>query len=334
MEWNRIAYVQPNTPVFDLRTTHAGVVMRGVDRVVGWNGVGGDLGWSLDLPNHSMFRCSQLADVGSRFATVEDPGHGAAVLIGFDADGAVAWRSPVGVTVQDRGLAAGCGHFWVLGMAPSKQTELVCVHAATGKVVDRFRVRADQIAGNDSGVALAWRDGLWWSGGGAPECVFDGRNVSDLLVHGGDIDFAFEDADADFAPSVGRLDTRRQQVVGRVASPVDVEQGPCAPVHRFGRITVVALSGEAGLAGVDIEDGRIAWRAHQAAKREIRGGAGLDEVFVACTSVVGELVAVDRLGQVVNPPPTEARDVGFVFRHGGELVVGGARLTERFRCVP
>ncbi len=334
MKWKRVAEVHPATPIFDLRSTPAGVVMRGLDRVVGWDGVSDDLTWSLELPNDAMFRCSQLADLGSRFATLEEPGRGAAVLVGFDADGAVAWRSLVGVTAQPRGLAAGGGHFWVLGLAASRQTELVCVDPTTGQVLDRFRVRADEIAGNDAGVALAWRDGLWWASKEAPTCVFDGRNVSDLLVRGSAIDFAFEDADADFAPSVGRFDIERRQVVGRAASPVDVEEGPCAPLYGFAEMSVVAFNEGAGVAGVDLADGRIAWRAHQAAKVAIRGGAGLDEVFVAYTSVVGQLVAVDRRGQVVDPPPTGAKDVGFAFAHDGDLVVGGARLTERFRWVP
>lgn len=332
MVWAPVATVRPGTAAFDARATSGdSVILRGFDRVVGWDGMSDEIAWCLELPKDEPFKCKRLVTVGEVFAVVEDPGQGAAALIGFDAHGQVAWRTPLGMAVAPRGLAAAAGRFWALGAAPGKPTELVALDPGDGQVVERYGVRADQIAGCDRGVVLGWRDGLRWASDTAPIRIFDGLNVGEFHVRGLEVDFAFEDPENDNAPSIGRFDGATGTVIARVSSPEDVEEGPCAPVHRFGEVTVALLGEGAGVGGFDVGGGRLAWRAHQSPKLDVSRGAGLPTVWVANTTTLGRLVAVDARGREVPPPPTTAKDASFVFAHEGDLLVGGARVTERFR---
>jgi outer membrane protein assembly factor BamB len=332
MTWKRIAALEMGASAFDVAVHASGVLLRGFDRVVGWDGASREPSWSVRLPKDQAMSCKQLARSGDVFAAVEDPGGAAAAqMIGLRSDGSVAWRAPLGLNVELRGLTAARDRIWATG-GTGKRPELVAVDATSGRIADRLPAPGDQLASAGDVVVVAGRKGLWMLGDGGPEQVFEGANAGELLADGTDVYFYFEDPAESYAPSIGRLDARTGRVTATLVTPDDVEEGPCSPRARVGAGVVVSLGSGRGVGLFDLGGGQVVWRALGDAGGTVGRCAASGGILVCslALSKVGRMAALDTKGVAAPLPPAGAPDADMVLSLGDDVLVGGARLLERF----
>jgi outer membrane protein assembly factor BamB len=331
MAWKRIAGVESAGGTFDARATDDGWVLRGFDRIVGWDGRSDAPSWQIQLPKDDLMSCKLLAEAGGVLAAISDPGKGGAEMIGFRPDGTEAWRTALGVRVEQRGLAAAGGRFWAVG-GTGKKRELLAIDPKSGKVADRIAAPGDQIAGAGDLLVIAGKDGIWCLTQGGPERVFEATNAGELLVDGTDVYFYFEDPAEDYAPTIGRLDGRTGKVTATLVTPDDVEEGPCRPLARLGSGVVVALGAGLGVGLFDLDKGKVGWRT-LAEPGVMVGRSGVADGVLVCAlsgSKQARLAAVDAKGAAAAAPAAQAKDASYALPVGGDVLVGGAKLVERF----